>query len=93
MGPFFVRYIEVIQNARGCVFTKPVYKIRLDFFVFSKNRVNLMVLDPKSKSSKRNLTEVLDEILLKIRFVSDRALYAYEHKSLANTKQLEEVSM
>jgi len=52
-----------------------------------------MVLDPKSKSSKRNLSEVLDQILLKTRFVNDRALYAYEQKSLANTKQLEEVSV
>jgi hypothetical protein len=49
--------------------------------------------DPKSKSSKNNLTEVLDQILLKIRFVNDRVLYAYGVKSLANTKQLEEVSM
>jgi hypothetical protein len=52
-----------------------------------------VVLDSKFKSSKRNLTEVLDQILLKIRFVNDRALYAYEQKSLANTKQLEEVSI
>jgi len=52
-----------------------------------------MVLDPKSKSSSRNLTEFLDQILLKIRFVNDRALYAYEQKSFANTKQLEEVNL
>ena len=49
--------------------------------------------DPKSKSSIRNLTEVLDQILLKTRFVNGRALYAYEQKPLVNTKQLEEVSM
>ena len=83
----------VIQSTRGWVFTKSFYKIRPDFFVFSKNRVNLMVLDPKSKSSKRNLSEVLDQILLKTRFVNGRALYAYEQKPLVNTKQLEEVSM
>ena len=48
---------------------------------------------PKSKSSIRNLTEVLDQILLKTRFENDRGVFAYEEKSLANTKQLEEVSM
>jgi len=92
MGPFFCA-LHSFQNTRGFVFTKSFHKIRSNFFVISKNPVNLMVLDPKSKSSRRNLTEVLDQILLKTRFVNDRALYAYEQKSLANTKQLEEVSV
>ena len=67
MGPFFCALHSKFRIQEAAFLQNQFIKLDSIFFVFSKNRVNLIVLDPKSKSSKRNLTEVLDEILLKIR--------------------------
>ena len=52
MGPFFCAFHSKFRTQEATFLQNQFIKLDPIFFVFSKNRVNLMVLDPKSKSSK-----------------------------------------